>query len=724
MPLRLVINAPLIVAVLACLASLALIRVYYRLKPLIPKNVRLRMRRWLAMRKREISRDVWPILESAGTAPHGWPGWPKGRRFAFVLTHDVESKTGLDRVKELAELEMSLGFRSSFNFIPEGSYVVPAELRHWLTNNGFEVGVHDLNHDGKLYRSRRAFSACAQRINGYLKEWKAVGFRSGFMLHELNWLHDLDALYDMSTFDTDPFEPQPDGVSTIFPFWVSRGGDAGYAELPYTLPQDSTLFLLFRQTSIDIWKRKLDWIAERGGMALVNVHPDYVSFGNAGGANDEFSHSLYAEFLEYARQKYQGLYLPALPREVAEFCRSRKPVRPHIRPRPVCMVTHSYYEMDNRVTRYAEALAGRGDHVDVLSLRRNRDSPKHEVMNGVHVHRIQRGLRKRSLGRVRHLLALVRFCLRASMVLARRDLKIGYELVHVHNIPDFLVFAAWLPKLRGANIILDIHDIVPELYASKFESNTFGRIYRLLQRTESASAAFADHVIISNHLWHRKIIARSVSERKCSVIVNHVDPSIFNPRQKTRKDGKQILLYPGVLQWHQGLDVAIKAFAFIQTEFADSEFHIYGEGQAKESLVKLVEELGLQRKVLFCGVRPIRQMPQIIADADVGVVPKRADSFGNEAYSTKIMEFMSQGLPVIVSRTKIDTFYYDDNVVRFFKSDDVEDLAQAMREVLRDRRLRDRLAENGRAYAARNSWDTKKHEYLRLVDSLVCRRRR
>ena len=167
------------------------------------------------------------------------------------------------------EVEKKLGFRSSFNFIPEGGYPVPAELREELVRNGFEVGVHDLKHDGRLYQSRPDFNVKARRINHYLREWNASGFRSGFMLHNLNWLHELEIQYDMSTFDTDPFEPQPEGRDTIFPFVVPRpapngfqpGASDSYIELPYTLPQDSTLFLLLREPTPEIWIRKLDWIA-------------------------------------------------------------------------------------------------------------------------------------------------------------------------------------------------------------------------------------------------------------------------------------------------------------------------------------------------------------------------------------------------------------------------------------------------------------------------------
>jgi hypothetical protein len=237
------------------------------------------------------------------------------------LTHDVEAQRGVDRVKQLAAVEMALGFRSSFNFIPEGPYQVSAELRQWLVERGFEVGVHDHAHDGKLYQSRSRFLASAERINHFLKDWSAVGFRSGFMFHNLEWIKDLNVLYDSSTFDTDPFEPQPQGVKTIFPFWVEGREGRGYVELPYTLVQDSTLFVMLEEKSNEIWKRKLDWIASRGGMALLNVHPDYVAFENQAAGPDEFPVAHYAEFLTWVRAAYGDKYWHTLPRDVAEFWR-------------------------------------------------------------------------------------------------------------------------------------------------------------------------------------------------------------------------------------------------------------------------------------------------------------------------------------------------------------------------------------------------------------------
>src|SRR5712691_11110511 len=157
--------------------------IYYLLKPAIPSTLRMAVRRVHAKGLRRRFSTSWPINREAARAPEGWPGWPDGKEFAFVLTHDVEGNRGLDRCRELAEMEMRLGFRSSFNFVPEGEYATPESLRGFLTSNGFEVGVHDLHHDGTLYRSWKTFKNQAQRINHYLTEWRAVGFRSGFMLH-------------------------------------------------------------------------------------------------------------------------------------------------------------------------------------------------------------------------------------------------------------------------------------------------------------------------------------------------------------------------------------------------------------------------------------------------------------------------------------------------------------------------------------------------------------
>lgn len=331
--------------------SPAVRKLYYGIKPILPRSFRWFGRRLVARRILSRSRPIWPIDARAGQRPSDWPGWPDGREFGLVLTHDVEGQHGVDQVQALAEVEQDLGYRSSFNFIPEGEYSVPPALRSWLAERGFEVGVHDLHHEGHLFDSRESFARQARQINTYLDSWGAVGFRAGFMLHRLAWMHDLKIEYDLSTFDTDPFEPQPDAAGTAFPFFVPRDGAAplgakcrelsdnpvtsplartasqasdkaprsGYVELPYTLPQDSTLFLLMRHASDALWREKLRWLVDHGAMALVNVHPDYIDFGNGRASKPSFPISIYRSFLSHVRDAYHGRYWHGTAGELARW---------------------------------------------------------------------------------------------------------------------------------------------------------------------------------------------------------------------------------------------------------------------------------------------------------------------------------------------------------------------------------------------------------------------
>jgi hypothetical protein len=254
--------------------------------------------------------------------PDKCPPWPNGKRFALVLRHDVESSAGVAQAERVAEIEVRRGLRSAFFVVPE-EYGDTSALRLALRTMGCEIGVHGLTHDGLLYSSQRRFAACAGPINAYLRDWGAVGFASPSAHHNFQWLHGLDLEYDSSSFDTDPFEPQPDGVRTVFPL-VQRdaGGNHAYIELPYTLTQDFTLFVILRENDISIWKRKLDWIVRRGGMALINTHPDYMRF--SGGRRRPYAYdvSLYEEFLDYALSRYGNIMWHALPRDVARYWRT------------------------------------------------------------------------------------------------------------------------------------------------------------------------------------------------------------------------------------------------------------------------------------------------------------------------------------------------------------------------------------------------------------------
>jgi glycosyltransferase involved in cell wall biosynthesis len=195
---------------------------------------------------------------------------------------------------------------------------------------------------------------------------------------------------------------------------------------------------------------------------------------------------------------------------------------------------------------------------------------------------------------------------------------------------------------------------------------------------------------------------------------------MFNATLRTRKDdGRCIMIYPGTISWHQGLDIAVKAFDLIKNEAKNAEFHIYGAGNAKKEIERLITERSLQDRVKLMDIMPIKQIANVMANADLGIVPKRNDAFGGDAFSTKIFEFMALGVPVIAANTRIDKYYFTDTLVKFFEAGDEHTLAEAMLYLIRNKKERKTLASNALSYIAGQSWDIKRQDYFNLVDRLV-----
>lgn len=292
---------------------------FYTFKPIIPRHLQLCIRRYIARNILKRSHDSWPINEKASAKPHNFTQWPDNKKFAFVLMHDVDTAIGHEKCLQVMELEQQEGFHSCFYFVPE-RYKIDKTKFEILKSNKFGIGVHGLKHDGKLFLNREQFLFQAAKINQYFKEWDVKGFSTPSMLCNREWMHDLNMSFATSSFDTDPFEPQPNGVTTIFPFNTSNADNTRrFIELPYTLVQDFTLFVILKEKTIDIWKKKLDWIVRNNGMVLLNSHPDYMNFNEHKSTIQEYPVSLFKSFLQYVKTKYSGQYWHALPEEIANF---------------------------------------------------------------------------------------------------------------------------------------------------------------------------------------------------------------------------------------------------------------------------------------------------------------------------------------------------------------------------------------------------------------------
>ena len=750
-------------------------RLYYALKPMIPSSTRMAVRRWFAQNKRKRAECVWPILPGSEKRPAGWIGWPEGKRFAFVLTHDVESARGVERSPRLMELEAELGFCSSFNFIPEGGYRTSPMLLNDLRRNGFEVGVHDLHHDGKLYRNREDFRRKAHQINRHLKGWGAVGFRSGFMLHNLEWLHDLTIAYDASTFDTDPFEPQPDGAWTIFPFWVpapvkteieslksdptsdlrSQPSRSGYVELPYTLPQDSTLFLLFRERTPEIWFKKLDWIAENGGMALVNVHPDYTDFsGKSKGRNGEYPVQLYRELLEYVQSRYAGQYWHALPHEVATHLRSashspdksddsggplrrktagngefpRQPATTfsrHLQGKRAAVLLFSYYPADPRPRRAAEALANEGVVVDLLCLRQNRQEPKREIINGVNVCRVP--LRRLRRGKVRYVGQYFVFILRSFFFLGFRSIFRRYDFVHVHNMPDILVLGALVPKALGAKIILDLHDPMPELMMTIYNIPPETRLVRWLKHLEKLSISLANLVVTPNIAFRELFISRGCPPERIEIIMNSPESDIFyqstnNLLRTASVNGVKPfkIMYHGLIAERHGLDIALQAIANLRSNIPALEFHIFGDRTPyMDDIEVLAKDLGLKDCVRYHGYQQQTEISKSISSIDLGIIPNRRSPFTELNMPTRIFEYIAIGKPVVVPDTRGIRDYFQQDSALFFEPGDPQSLADVILDIYRNPEKANSTVARSKSVYEAHCWDSERVRFLNSVAKLV-----
>jgi glycosyltransferase involved in cell wall biosynthesis len=681
-------------------------RLYYTLKPYLPWRLRIAVRRLAAARKLKSAQGTWPINPATAAVPPGWPGWPDGKKFAFVLTHDVEGLDGVAKSQHLAEIEMAHGFRSSFNFIPEGDYSVSPELRVWLSGQGFEVGLHDLRHDGELYLSRSIFRENAKLINEYAKAWGATGFRSGFMLHELEWIHDLNVAYDASTFDTDPFEPQPDAAGTIFPFWIPPPADRpdrpGYVELPYSLPQDSTLFLILRETSPEIWIRKLDWVAEHGGMALINVHPDYLRFDGESTNPRTFPVTYYRQLLEHVRQRYAGAYWQPLPRELAAWYQgtlraagsapapaipgATVPAAPTATPDPalrgkrVAVILYSYFPADPRPYRAATAMAAAGMEVDVLCLTNTPGEPANEVVEGIRVHRVP--IKHTRGSKFAYVWNYGLFFATAFWFLVRRGLRRPYHIVHVHNMPDFLVFAAAIPKLRGAKIILDLHDPMPELMMTIYELQADDWHVRLMRALERGSIRFSQLVLTPNIAFKNLFASRGCPPAKIQVVMNSpeeqvFDPSRFGPDPDAGQNPAEFrIMHHGSIVHRHGVDLLVEAVAQVRPRIPGLRLDIYGPPTPfLDVVLATAQRLGIADIVHFHGEKTQLEIADAIRECHLGVVPNRRSVFTEINFPTRLFEYMAMHRPVVAPSTEGIRDYFTPEQLLMFVPNDVSDMA-------------------------------------------------
>jgi glycosyltransferase involved in cell wall biosynthesis len=391
----------------------------------------------------------------------------------------------------------------------------------------------------------------------------------------------------------------------------------------------------------------------------------------------------------------------------------------------VVAVVYSVYPSDPRVRRAAEALVKEGADVEVICLKETDDDPLHESFNGVNITRIP--LKRRRGGKLSYIANYGSFILLAGAMLSRRTIRRRIDLVHVHNMPDVLVFSALIPKLVGAKIILDLHDPMPELMMAIFGLREKSYTVRFLKLLEKCSLRFVDAALTANDACRNVFSGRSCAPEKITVIMNSPDEEIFPLREPLMATAGEpgiskpfILMYHGTLLERHGLDLAVKALGEIRKSIANAELRIYGWATPfLEQVFHSVQEAGLTEAIRYMGPKNLEQIVAAIHDCDVGIIPNRRSTFTQLNMPTRIFEYLSQGKPTIAPRTPGILDYFGSRELVLFELGEAEDLAAKMEYVFWHPAEVVRMVERGQEVYRAHKWSTERLRFVSLVERLL-----
>jgi glycosyltransferase involved in cell wall biosynthesis len=392
-----------------------------------------------------------------------------------------------------------------------------------------------------------------------------------------------------------------------------------------------------------------------------------------------------------------------------------------------CMIVFASFPLgETRVQRESEALIKYGYEVDVICPRFPGELPLEEY-KGIRIYRVRctipKFLAKRG-GLFEKFLYYLSFFISAGIILTKTHLKKHYQIVQVHNLPDFLVFCAFIPKLMGSSIILDLHDLMPEFFAGRFGQN-YSLGTRLILSQERLACRFADHVITVSDHWRLALISRGVPADKCSVVMNVADEAIFHPCNRAEtllvEDYSQKsfrLIYHGGMHARYGLDLALQAIDRLRYDVPEIHLCLIGDGEFVPYLKEMIANLNLCEYVNLEPLQIVEDLPRKICSCDLGIVPYRSDIFTDGLLPTKLMEYAAIGLPAIAARTTAIQAYFSDANVEFFEPGNVDDLARVIIGLYRNPKRLFELSIGCQKFNQKYNWTKIGADYVALVKRL------
>jgi glycosyltransferase involved in cell wall biosynthesis len=364
-----------------------------------------------------------------------------------------------------------------------------------------------------------------------------------------------------------------------------------------------------------------------------------------------------------------GKLEPATARKVGEEPQKR-----------ALIVGYLTYRGDARVKNQVRVLTENGYAVDLICLAEDREGNLGSAnLIGIEVPHY-RGSKV-----LRYIRSYTNFFLRAMLKATMLSLRLQYDVAIACNMPDSLVLCLLAPKLRGARIVLDVHDPMPELYGVKFGARSGSPGERALKIEERVSGWFADRVLATHDLHARRLEAAGTSARKLRVVVTAPNPTLFRyGAEPLNRAGKFRMVYHGTIAPRLGIEVAIHAMSLLRTTIPEIEFMLLGRGDGLESCRRLTCELGLQSQIHFERPVMVEDLPQRLRACTIGVVPNRRNAATQIMLPVKLLEYAMLGVPIVAARLDPITQYFDSSSIEFFEPDDVADLARAVAKLYRD----------------------------------------
>jgi glycosyltransferase involved in cell wall biosynthesis len=393
----------------------------------------------------------------------------------------------------------------------------------------------------------------------------------------------------------------------------------------------------------------------------------------------------------------------------------------------VGMLVHSYYLRDARVRRQAEALAEAGADVHVFCLTEQaggvgRPEPREETVNGVRIHRLP--VSKRRGGFLRYAFEYVAVGILGAFELARLHARKRLDVVHVHNMPDLFVFAGLIPRLTGSTLILDIHDPMPELFMSGRRGGSGRVLAACLRLQERISCRLADKVISVNETMRENLEAKGVEHDKICIVHNFPDSRHFPVRNAEshwpRSGNGLVMLYSGTVTEHYDVRLAVLAMAALADEIP-VRLQILGDGNRMRDVFETAERLGVRERIQHLGSVPIERVKEHMSCADLGISCHRPGVFGDLYFSTKIVEYLTQGLPVLSPRTYTVSRYLPSEAVFYFQPESAEDLAAQIRFVWENPGEVLRRLEKARELLPTLSWEPERRRFVDFYSGLLGR---